>query len=124
MFLIKIVPQYNSLTYPVFPTTPAGRSLPANKLCCICCIRAAGFVRFPISCGQQRWWRVFGRAGRLKNRRLNIYNYSTLSDGLCPLSQKEAVIGHFAAQELGIKLHQDFVKLQNLVLHFAAFGYR
>ena len=46
------------------------------------------------------------------------------SDGLCPLSQKEAVIGHFAAQELGIKLHQDFVKLQNLVLHFAAFGYR
>ena len=62
---------------------------------------------------------------RLKNRRLNIYNYSTLSDGLSLiLSQEEPVIRQLAAQEFRVELHQDFVKLQNLIFHFAAFGYR
>ncbi len=43
---------------------------------------------------------------RLKNRRLNIYNYSTLSDGLSPLlSQEESVIRQFAAQEFRVELH-------------------
>ena len=47
------------------------------------------------------------------------------SDGLYPiLSQEKPVIRQLAAQEFRVKLHQDFVKLQNLVLHFAAFGYR
>ena len=47
------------------------------------------------------------------------------SDGLYPLlSQEEPVIRQLAAQEFRVELHQDFVKLQNLVLHFAAFGYR
>ena len=47
------------------------------------------------------------------------------SDGLLPrLSQEEPVIRQLAAQEFRVELHQDFVKFQNLVLHFAAFGYR
>lgn len=40
------------------------------------------------------------------------------------LSQEEPVIRQLAAQKFRVELHQDFVKLQNLVLHFAAFGYR
>ena len=47
------------------------------------------------------------------------------SDGLSPiLSQEEPVIRQLAAQEFRVELHQDFIKLQNLVLDFAAFGYR
>lgn len=47
------------------------------------------------------------------------------SDGLYPLlSQEKSVIRQLAAQKFRVELHQDFVKLQNLVLHFAAFGYR
>ena len=47
------------------------------------------------------------------------------SDGLYPLlSQEEPVIRQLAAQKFRVELHQNFVKLQNLILHFAAFGYR
>ena len=160
MFLIKIVPQYNSLIYPVFPTTPAGRSLPANKLCSICYIRAAGFVCFPINklrtaamvasvwtrrpseknrsdtrIRQPRFAKISGSRTRptllimslrpSENDKSDFMATSLFSDDLSPiLSQEEPVIRQLAAQEFWVELHQDFVKLQNLVLHFAAFGYR
>ena len=63
--------------------------------------------------------------GRLKNDKSGIHNYPALfRRPLLPLSQEESVIRQLAAQEFRVELHQDFVKLQNLVLHFAAFGYR
>ena len=51
------------------------------------------------------------------------YYFSLFRRPLLLLSQEEPVIRQLAAQEFRVELHQDFVKLQNLVLHFAAFGY-
>ena len=62
--------------------------------------------------------------GRLK-RVYWIPQYNPFSDDLSLLlSQEESVIRQLAAQKFRVELHQDFVKLQNLVLHFTAFGYR
>lgn len=52
------------------------------------------------------------------------YNLHLFRRPLLLSSQEEPVIRQLAAQEFGVELHQNFVKLQNLVLHFAAFGYR
>ena len=65
------------------------------------------------------------QTGRLKNGKSGIHNHSTLfRRPLLLLSQEEPIIRQLASQEFRVELHQDFVKLQNLVLHFAAFGYR
>ena len=62
--------------------------------------------------------------GRLKNGKSGIPDHPPpFQTTSFPLSQEEPVIRQLAAQEFRVELHQDFVKLQNLVLHFAAFGY-
>ena len=53
-----------------------------------------------------------------------LLHYFQTASLLVRLSQEEPVIRQLAAQEFRVELHQDFVKLQNLVLHFTAFGYR
>ena len=51
-----------------------------------------------------------------------LHYFQTTSPSLS--SQEEPVIRQLAAEKFRVELHQNFVKLQNLVLHFAAFGYR
>ena len=64
-----IIYLYTPHSYPVSPTTPAGKSPPASRLCSVCRSWAAGFDRCLGVRARRRWWRVFGRADRLKIRR-------------------------------------------------------
>ena len=64
----QTTPPHTPHSYPVFPTAPAGKSPPASRLYSVCRSRAAGFGRCLGVRARRRWWRVFGRAGRLKTR--------------------------------------------------------
>ena len=64
----QTTPPHTPHSYPVFPTTPAGKSPPTSRLCSVCCSRAEEFGRCLEVRARWRWWRVFGRAGRLKTR--------------------------------------------------------
>ena len=68
-FIPQTIPSHTPHSYPVSPTTPVGKSLPASRLCSVCRSWAAGFGRCLGDRARRRWWRVFGRAGRLKTRR-------------------------------------------------------
>ena len=68
-FIHQTTPLHTPHSYPVFPTTPAGKSPPTSRLYSVCRSRAVGFVRCLEVHAQRRWWRVFGRVGRLKTRR-------------------------------------------------------
>ena len=73
MNLLFFIPQTTSPhtphSYPVSPATPAGKSPPVSRLCSVYRSWAAEFVRCLEVRARWRWWRVFGRAGRLKTRR-------------------------------------------------------
>ena len=68
-YLLQTTPPHTPHSYPVFPTAPAGKFPPASRLCSVCGSRMAGFGHCLGDRGRRRWWRVFGRAGRLKTRR-------------------------------------------------------
>ena len=68
-FILQTTPPHTSHSYPVSPTIPVGKSPPASRLCSVCRSRAVGFGRCLEVRGRRRWWREFGRAGRLKTRR-------------------------------------------------------
>lgn len=64
----------NPATYPTllsrFPNnSQAGKSPPASRLYIVYRSQAVGLVRCLEVRARRRWWRVFGRAGRLKTRR-------------------------------------------------------
>ena len=67
-FIPQTTPPHTPHSYLVSPTIPAGKSPPASRLCSVCRSWAAGFGRCLGVRAQRRWWRVFGRAGRLKTR--------------------------------------------------------
>lgn len=73
MNLLFFIPQTTSPhtphSYPVSPAAPAGKFPPASRLCSVYRSQAAEFVRCLEVRARRRWWRVFGRAGRLKTRR-------------------------------------------------------
>lgn len=72
MNLLFFIPQTTSPhtphSYPVSPAAPAGKFPPASRLCSVYRSQAAEFVRCLEVRARRRWWRGFGRAGRLKTR--------------------------------------------------------
>ena len=56
-------------SYPVSPAAPAGKSPPRSRLCSVCRSRVVGFCHCLRVRARRRWWREFGRVGRLKTRR-------------------------------------------------------
>ena len=67
-FIPQTTPPHTPHSYPASAATPADKSPPASRLCSVCRSRAAGFGRCLEVRARRRWWRVFGRAGRLKIR--------------------------------------------------------
>ena len=67
-FIHQTTPPHTPRSDPVSPTTSAGKSPPVSRLCSVCRSRAVGLVHYPRVRARRRWWRVFGRAGRLKTR--------------------------------------------------------
>ena len=68
-FIPQTTPPHTPHSYPVSPAIPADKSPPASRLCSVCCSWAVGFDRYLEVRARRRWWRVFGRASRLKTRR-------------------------------------------------------